>query len=78
MEVTEAALSGMFASVMPLLNERQRRVLAGAQARALGRGGIALVARSSGMGRTTVQKAVAEVDAGIDATAPVRRRGSGP
>ena len=67
----------MFATVMPLLNERQRRVLAGAQARALGRGGIATVARSSGLARATVQKAVAEVDAGIDAAAPVRRPGAG-
>ena len=67
----------MFATVMPLLNERQRRVLAGAQARALGRGGIATVARSSGLARATVQKAVAEVDAGVDAAAPVRRPGAG-
>lgn len=76
-EVSESALSGLFAAVLPLLDERQRRVLAGAQARALGRGGIALVARSAGMALSTVQKAVAEVDAGIDSAAPVRRRGAG-
>jgi DNA-binding phage protein len=76
-EVSEADLGVMFATVMPLLNERQRRVLAGAQARALGRGGIATVARSSGLARATVQKAVAEVDAGVDAAAPVRRPGAG-
>ncbi|MGH9187617.1 MAG: ISAzo13 family transposase, partial [Acidimicrobiales bacterium] len=67
----------MFATVLPLLDERQRRVLAGAQARALGRGGIAMVARTAGMGRSTVQKAVAEVDAGVDPAAPVRRAGAG-
>ncbi len=77
MEVAEADLAVMFATVMPLLNERQRRVLAGAQARALGRGGIAMVARASGLARATVQKAVAEVDAGVDAGAPVRRPGAG-
>jgi hypothetical protein len=44
----------MFATEMPLLDERQRRVLAGAQARALGRGGIGVVARTARMGRTTV------------------------
>jgi Rhodopirellula transposase DDE domain len=76
-EVSEADLSVMFATVMPLLNERQRRVLAGAQARALGRGGIATVARASGLARATVQKAVAEVDAGVEANAPVRRAGAG-
>ena len=77
MEVTESALTNMFATVLPLLDERQRRVLAGAQARALGRGGITMVAGAAGMARSTVQKAVAEVDAGLDVTAAVRRRGAG-
>jgi hypothetical protein len=76
-EVTEAALGQMFATVMPLLDERQRRVLAGAQARALGRGGIRVVADASGLARSTVQRAVAEVDAGLDVAAPVRRAGAG-
>ncbi|MGH9279165.1 MAG: ISAzo13-like element transposase-related protein, partial [Acidimicrobiales bacterium] len=67
----------MFATVLPLLDERQRRVLAGAQARALGRGGIAMVSRAAAMARSTVQKAVAEVDAGVDPAAPVRRPGAG-
>lgn len=77
MEVTEAALTRMFATVLPLLDERQRRTLAGAQARALGRGGIGVVARAAEMSRSTVQKAVAEVDAGVDPAAPVRRAGAG-
>lgn len=77
MEVTEPALTQLFATVLPLLDERQRRVLAGAQARALGRGGITKVAEAAGMARSTVQKAVAEVDAGVAATAAVRRPGAG-
>jgi len=76
-EVSEAELGRMFASVLPVLDERQRRVLAGAQARALGRGGIAVVARAAQMSRTTVGKAVAEVDAGVDAATPIRRPGAG-
>lgn len=52
MELTEAALATMFATVAPLLDERQRRVLASAQARALGRGGIAAVTRAAGMSRS--------------------------
>jgi len=76
-EVTEPALTQMFATVLPLLNERQRRVLAGVQARALGRGGITAVAEAAGMARSTVQKAVKEVDAGVDPTATVRRPGAG-
>jgi hypothetical protein len=76
-EVPETALGEMFATVMPLLDERQRRVLAGAQARALGRGGIRVVADASGLARSTVQRAVAEVDGGVDLAAPVRRAGAG-
>ncbi len=71
------ALSQMFASVLPILDERQRRTLAGAQARALGRGGIGVVARAASMSRSTVQKAVTEVAAGVDPAAPVRRAGAG-
>ncbi|MGH9044206.1 MAG: ISAzo13 family transposase [Acidimicrobiales bacterium] len=62
---------------MPLLDERQRRALAGAHAAALGRGGIAAVSRTSGMSLATVQKAVGEVAAGLDPDAPVRRPGAG-
>jgi hypothetical protein len=48
----------------PHLNERQWRLLLGAEAEALGRGGIALVARVSGASRTTVQAGVTGVVVG--------------
>lgn len=67
----------MFTRVMPHLNERQRRIVAGSAARALGRGGIAAVAEATGMSRSTVQNAVAEVDAGVEVTERVRPPGAG-
>ena len=67
----------MFSSVLPVLDERQRRLVAGAQAKALGRGGIGLVARAAGMSRTTVSAAVAEVEAGPSPDGRVRRAGAG-
>ena len=67
----------MFAVLSPHLNERQRRLLAGAQARALGRGGVAAVARASGMSRSTVSSGAGEVDAGPELTERVRRPGAG-
>ena len=67
----------MFATMMPILDERQRRVLAGAQARALGRGGIGVVSASAGIARSTVQKALSEIRLGVEPTARVRRRGGG-
>jgi hypothetical protein len=40
-------LAAMFAAIFPHLDERQRRLLMGAEARALGHGGIRLVARAA-------------------------------
>ena len=68
--VTDEGLTTMLATVMPHLDERQRRVLAGSAARLLGRGGIAAVAETTSMSRTTVQQAVAEIDAGDRALRP--------
>jgi DDE family transposase len=76
-EVTDETLSRKLSIVMPHLDERQRRIVAGAEARALGRGGIAMVARVTGMSRSTVQDAVAEVDAGVEPSTRVRRPGGG-
>jgi hypothetical protein len=67
----------MFAVLSPHLDERQRRLLAGAQARALGRGGVAMVARATGTGLTTVKKGAAEIDQGPEVTGRVRRPGAG-
>ena len=77
MELTEEALGAMFAVLSPHLDERQRRLLAGAQARALGRGGIAAVARASGMARSTVQSGTREVEGGPAVSGRVRQPGAG-
>src|SRR5712691_535178 len=62
---------------MPHLNERQRRVLAGTTARVLGRGRIVSVSEATGMSRSTLGDAVAEVDAGVEPSVRVRRPGAG-
>ncbi len=75
--VTDETLASMLTTVMPHLDERQRRILAGAAARTLGRGGIVAVAEATAMSRSTVQKAVGEVDAGVDVSERVRPPGAG-
>ncbi len=65
------------AVLKPHLNERQWRLLLGAEAEAIGRGGIALVARVSGASRTTVQAGVNEIRAGAVADGRVRAPGAG-
>ena len=75
--VTDEGLTTMLATVMPHLDERQRRVLAGSTARVLGRGGIVAVAEATSMSRSTLQKAVAEIDAGIEPFDRLRAPGAG-
>ncbi|MGI8791777.1 MAG: ISAzo13 family transposase [Acidimicrobiales bacterium] len=77
MEATAKELSEFCASVLPHLNEVQRRVVAGSMARALGRGGKSAVAAASGMSRNTVIKAQREVEAGIDPSERLRAPGAG-
>ncbi|MQB02211.1 MAG: ISAzo13 family transposase, partial [Actinobacteria bacterium] len=76
-EITEGALGRVCTLVMPHLNERQRRLLAGALARAAGTGGITTVASVSGMSRSTVQDGARELDEQESPSERVRRPGAG-
>src|SRR5664279_3878975 len=73
----EAALRAKFDSLLPHLDERQRRLTLGAEARVLGHGGIKLVARAAGASPTTVSRGVAELEAGNGPSARVRQPGAG-
>ncbi|MFR0367014.1 ISAzo13 family transposase [Streptomyces sp. MCC20] len=53
---TVAALCGKFEAVLPHLDERQRRLYLGAEAQALGHGGITAVATAAGVSTTTVSR----------------------
>ncbi len=77
MEITSEALARFFEVVLPHMNEVQRRVVAGAAAEMLGRGGKTAVAAASGMSRNTVIKAEAEVRAGISPAGRLRAPGGG-
>jgi hypothetical protein len=59
------------------MNELQRRVVAGAMAEMLGRGGKSAVAEASGMSRNTVIKAEREVAAGMAPSDRLRTPGGG-
>jgi len=70
-------LAAKFEVIFPHLDERQRRLLMGAEARAIGRGGIRLVARAAGVREATVSLGVGELDAGAGPLGRVRRPGGG-
>ena len=70
-------LAAKFGVIFPHLDERQRRLLMGAEARALGHGGIRLVARAAGVREATVSLGVAELDSGAEPLGRARRPGGG-
>jgi DNA-binding MurR/RpiR family transcriptional regulator len=74
----EDAIGERFRALAGELDERRRRVWAAAEARACGRGGIAAVARATGISEATIRKGLRELDAG-ERLAPgrVRRPGGG-
>lgn len=55
------ALRDKFRALTPTLNERSRRIYAATEARALGHGGIAAVAKVSGLARSTIARGLREI-----------------
>src|SRR5262245_51138202 len=66
-----------FKMLAPFLNERTRRLFTAAEAAALGRGGIATVARATGVSRRAIAAGLAELHAPQAAPHGVRRPGGG-
>ena len=64
-------------SIRPHFDERQRRLWACAEARALGRGGVTLVSRATGMSRQTLHVGMKDLEASPSNDGRVRRAGAG-
>jgi len=58
----EQGFRDRISALFPHLTERQRRLAAAAEARALGYGGISLVSEVTGMSRATLHRGLAELD----------------
>src|SRR6266480_2596670 len=70
-------LAAKFEAVFPHLDERQRRLLMGAEARVLGHGGIRVVARAAGVREATVSLGASELEAGPEPLGRARKPGGG-
>jgi transposase len=77
MELSSEGLGRFFERVGPVLDERQRRLVAGGLADAFGRGGTTWVTEASGMSRNTVIDGRREVEAGPVEPGRVRAPGAG-
>ncbi len=71
------ALHAKFEAVLPHLDERQQRLVMAGEARSLGHGGIAAVARATGASRSRISLGVAELEAGEAPLGRTRRPGGG-
>jgi transposase len=76
--VYEHGIGERFRALAGELNERQRRLYVAAEARTAGRGGVAAVARQTGVSVPTIRRGIAELEAGERLeSGRVRRRGGG-
>jgi hypothetical protein len=73
----EQSLAAKFSALLPHLDERTQRLYLGSEARSLGHGGIAAVARAAGVSRQTVAAGVDELESGTAPLGRVRRVGGG-
>lgn len=74
---TEDAVRTRWQAVAPHFNERDRRLWACAEARSLGRGGISLVARATGLSRQTLHTGMKDLDGPPVLDGRIRRPGAG-
>jgi hypothetical protein len=73
-----AVLAAKFAVMRQVADERTWRVYLGSEARALGHGGIAVVARAAGVSESMVAAGAGEIEAGeLGALPPGRSRRAG-
>jgi transposase len=74
---TDQDLEQKLATILPLLDERQRRLLLAAEARSLGYGGVSKISRASGISRATIQTALKQLDSPPLLSGRVRSVGGG-
>jgi len=76
-EIGEENLKRFFSLTLPLLDERERRLMAAAVVDMCGRGGQALVSRVTEMSRNTLIAGAQELAGGAVRSERVRRPGAG-
>lgn len=74
---TDGKLKEKLSVLLPLLNEKQRRLLVGAEAIALGYGGIKTLSVITGMSTNTITRGVREIKNGDCDVSRIRNKGSG-
>lgn len=77
MILADGKLKEKLSILLPSLNEKQKRLLVGAEAMALGYGGIKCLSGITGMSTNTITKGIREIEAGNEDISRIRKKGSG-
>ena len=77
MNKEDVSLRRKFADLLPLLDERSRRLMAASEARSLGYGGISRIQRACGLSRKAIAKGMREIAEGSSIPGRIRRSGAG-
>jgi transposase len=73
-----AAITARYEALKTLLDERSRRLLAAAESQAVGKGGISVVAKATGISRPVIRQGIADLkDSTALASGRVRKEGGG-
>ncbi|MBL8220438.1 MAG: ISAzo13 family transposase [Bryobacterales bacterium] len=73
-----AAIAARFEALKTVLDERSRRLLAAAESQAIGKGGISIVARATGISRSVIRQGLADLKEPTSlAPGRVRKEGGG-
>ena len=73
-----AAIAARYEALKTLLDERSRRLLAAAESQAVGKGGISVVAKATGISRPVIRQGIADLkDPTALASGRVRKEGGG-
>src|SRR5216683_3769702 len=75
--IDELGIGERYAKLAPHLDERQRRLLAASEVQAAGWGGLAAVARITGIARSTIGRGLDDLADGTVLGERVRRAGGG-
>src|SRR5258707_5941858 len=75
--IDDELISHDYELLRPDLNERGRRMFAAAQVRLLGYGGLASVARATGIAPSTIGRGLKELASGVARVGRARRPGGG-
>src|SRR5580698_9788340 len=75
--IDETAIRNRYEAMRPGLDERERRLLAAAEARTAGYGGVSVVARATGIARSTINRGLKDLKSLDPASSKLRRPGGG-